>query len=567
MTELAEFALGASAPLLERALEDWTSGGKVARMWASDPTLWADEDEARWTGWMQAVEDGGGLDEDLVARLSRHIAAESLASVAVLGMGGSSLCPDVLAHTFGAGTAKHGFPSLHVFDSTVPAQVRERLGDVDVARTFFILSSKSGSTIEPNTLFAYLYARVADAVGADRAPARFAAVTDPGSSLEALAREKGFAGLAYGVPEIGGRFSALSAFGLLPGDLMGLDTADFLGRARAMAHACGADIPPAHNPGVKLGLAMASLAAAGRDKLSLVISPAIGTLGAWLEQLICESTGKLGRGIVAIGDETPGAPDVYGDDRLFVYVRLEDDPSAEQDAQVDALERAGHPVVRLRVPAQMDLGAEFFRWEIATAAAGAFLEMNPFSQPDVEAAKIAARALMEQFDETGALPDRTPVLAAEGIAVFADPALAAGGSLADALRAHLARLGSGDYFAVNAYLASTAANEEALQGLRHAVRDARRVATTLGYGPRFLHSTGQLHKGGPNTGVFLQVTQKAVDDLEVPGQRYSFGVLAAAQAQGDFEVLVERGRRALWVELDDVKTGLPRLAALVERAL
>lgn len=567
MSELGKFLLGANTPLLDRALEDWEAHGKVAQMWTGDPTLWAGEDEDRWVGWMQAVRDGGGLDAEVVTALAQHIERESLRHIAVLGMGGSSLCPDVLADTFGAETAKRGFPSLHVFDSTVPAQIEERLGDIDLARTLFIVSSKSGSTIEPNMLYAHLYARVEAAVGHEKAPGRFAAVTDPGSTLEALARQTGFAGIAYGVPEIGGRFSALSAFGLVPGGLMGLDTAEFLRRAQGMARACGATVAPAENPGVKLGLAMATLATAGRDKLSLVISPGIGTLGAWLEQLICESTGKIDRGIVAIGDEVLGAPAVYGEDRLFVYIRLASDPAPEQDELVDALEAAGQPIIRLDVPTPLDLGAEFFRWEIATAAAGAVLKMNPFGQPDVEAAKIAARVLMEEFEEHGALPAHTPLLEEDGIKLFADPGLTVSGTLAEALTAHLARLEAGDYFAVNAYLASSRRNDAGLQALRHAVRDSHRVATSLGYGPRFLHSTGQLHKGGPNSGVFLQITSKAAPDLEIPGQRYSFGVLAAAQAQGDFEVLVERGRRAVWVALEDVHEGLPRLHALIERAL
>jgi transaldolase/glucose-6-phosphate isomerase len=344
---------------------------------------------------------------------------------------------------------------------------------------------------------------------------------------------------------------------------------------------------------------MAALAQTGRDKLCLVASPSLASLGGWLEQLIAESTGKHGRGIVAIGDEQPGPPEVYGDDRLFCYVRVASEPAeqeqAAQDRAMDALADAGHPIVRLHVATPNDLAAEFFRWELATAVAGAVLSLNPFTQPDVEAAKVAARSLMQTFDDQGALPPRQPVLEADGMRFFSDSGIAqrasapsatapsASAPLASAplataplasaasaralVAAHLERLSPGDYFAVNAYLASHARNETELQGLRHAVRDRRRVATSLGYGPRFLHSTGQLHKGGPNSGVFLQITARDSQDLSIPGQRYSFGVLADAQAQGDFEVLVKRDRRVLWVELDESEHAVSRLRELVESAL
>ena len=571
---LGDFALGDWAPAVERALQDWTEAGNVARLWAGDRSLWSGEDEDRWLGWLQAPEQHGGLDAAVVESLASQIERESIAHVAVLGMGGSSLCPDVLSHSFGADAIRRGFPRLHVFDSTVPAQIRARLDALDLEHTLFIVSSKSGSTIEPNVLFAYLHEQLVERLGRDRAGGRFAAVTDPGSALERLAQERGFAGVAHGVPTIGGRFSALSSFGLLPGALIGLDPDAFLAPARAMARACGPDVPPHDNPGVKLGLAMGALASRGRDKLCLVISPVLASLGAWLEQLIAESTGKQGRGIVAIGDERLGPPEVYGDDRLFCYVRVASEPAAleqaAQDRAVDALEAAGHPVVRLHVASPMDLAAEFFRWELATATAGAVLSMNPFTQPDVEAAKRAARSLMQAFEESGALPARQPILDAEDMTWFSDSGIAArsaSGNARAVLASHLERLTAGDYFAVNAYLANSRRNDAELQALRHAVRDRRRVATSLGYGPRFLHSTGQLHKGGPNSGVFLQITARDPEDLPIPGQRYSFGVLAGAQAQGDFDVLVERGRRVLWVELADPDTGLPRLRELVESTL
>ena len=552
-------SLADTAPLVEAAIADWTDNDKVRRLWSGDTSLWTNGDEDRWLGWLGMPAAGGALDLGLVGRLREHLEREAIAHVAVLGMGGSSLAPDVLAHTFGAETVARGGPQLHVFDSTVPAQVRRSVARLDPVRTLFLVASKSGSTIEPNVLFAYLWDEVERKIGPDRVGSRFAAITDRGSALEQLARSKGFAGIAYGIPEIGGRFSALSPFGLLPGALMGLDTSDFLERARAMAEACGRDVAPSENPGVHLGLVMGALAKSGRDKLTFVISPGIESLGAWLEQLIAESTGKHGRGIVAIGDEPVAAPEAYGADRVFAYVRLAHAPCVEQDAAVDALEEAGQPVVHVEVADTRELGAEFFRWEIATAVAGSLLELNPFLQPDVESAKVATRSLMSRYEKEGALPRMEPVLEASGMTLFADPAAPREDSLRETLAAHLERLGPGDYFALNAYLESSEENEDDLQAIRTAVRDRHRVATTLGYGPRFLHSTGQLHKGGPNTGVSLQLTAEDPDSLPIPGHDYSLGVLAHAQARGDFEVLVERGRRAFWLHLSDPRAGLARL--------
>jgi transaldolase/glucose-6-phosphate isomerase len=558
MTRL-QTSLGDSAALVDAALADWQQNDKVRRLWDADPTLWTNSGEDRWLGWLVMPAGGAALDGDLIARLREHISREGIEHVAVLGMGGSSLCPDVLSHTFGDGAGREGHPQLHVFDSTVPAHVRSGVARLDIQRTLFIVSSKSGSTIEPNMLFAWLWNEVEKQLGAERTGSRFAAVTDPGSALERLAKERGFAGIAYGIPEIGGRFSALSPFGLLPGALMGIDTHDFLERARAMAEACGRDVAPAENPGVHLGLILGARARAGRDKLTLIISPGIESLGGWLEQLIAESTGKHGRGIVAIGDEAVAIPEAYGDDRLFAYVRLAHAPAVGQDTAVDALEAAGHPVVRIEMADPRDLGAEFFRWEVATAVAGSVLELNPFDQPDVESAKIAARGLMTAYEKKGRLPRVKPALEERGITLYADRKATREANLPDALEAHLARLGAGDYFAINAYLDNSEENDHDLQAIRLSVRDRHRVASTLGYGPRFLHSTGQLHKGGPNSGVFLQITADDPSPLEIPGQRYSFGVLAGAQAQGDFEVLLKRGRRAFWLHLSDPRAGLTRL--------
>jgi transaldolase/glucose-6-phosphate isomerase len=563
-------SLGEAEEAVARVRDEWRRNGSVRRLWSRDAALWTDADEARWLAWLDAV--ATGLDEaDALAALVDSLAPDRFDHVLLMGMGGSSLCPDVLAHTFGR---QPGAPELLVLDSTVPAQV-ERIGAaIDPARTLYVVPSKSGSTIEPNVLMDAFHARATEALGGDEsaAHAHFVAITDPGSQLEGHARSNGFAGLAHGVPGIGGRFSALSNFGLLPARLMGLDTAALLAQVRPMVEACSAHVPPDANPGARLGIALGVLARQGRDKLTFVTSPGLASLGGWLEQLVAESTGKHGQGIVPVDGEPPGPPEVYGRDRIFVQIRLGTDRTehgpnlAAQDEAVDALAAAGHPVVRIDVPHREQLGQEFFRWEIATAAAGAVLGINPFDQPDVEAAKVAARELMSAFEREGSLPSTDPSWRDDGLALRADPGyrIDAGATLKDALAAHLGRGRPGDYFAVNAFLDMNDGNAAVLQRLRRRVRDAKRWATTLGFGPRFLHSTGQLHKGGPNSGLFLQITADDARDIPIPDHRYSFGVLARAQAQGDFQVLAERGRRVIWVNLaGDVGAGLARLDAAI----
>jgi hypothetical protein len=481
-------------------------------------------------------------------------------------MGGSSLCPDLLRATFGQ---TPGFPELLVLDSTDPAQVRAFESRVDPGRTLFIVSSKSGTTLEPNIFKEYFFERVKQAVGPDKAGARFVAITDPGSQLEGIARAEGFRHVLFGRASIGGRYSALSDFGLGPAAAMGLDVARLLAAAQAMARACAADGPAEENPGAALGVLMGTLARRGRDKVTLVASPGIHDLGAWLEQLLAESTGKAGMGVIPVDREPLGPPEVYGSDRLFVHLRLDSAPDAAQDRAVARLQAAGQPVVRIAVPEPYHVAAEFFRWEFATAVAGAVLGINPFDQPDVEASKVATRRLTAEVERTGRLPEETPILEADGLRLFADPRnaselLAGGRTLAGILRTHLGRIRPGDYVALLAYVEMTAAHEAALTAIRTRVRDRARVATCLGFGPRFLHSTGQAYKGGPNSGVFLQITCDDARDLPVPGRRYTFGAVKAAQARGDLEVLAERGRRALRVHLGpDVPAGLAALARAI----
>jgi transaldolase/glucose-6-phosphate isomerase len=417
---------------------------------------------------------------------------------------------------------------------------------------------------------------VAARVGRERAGRQFVAITDPGSRLGEGARADGFRQTFAGVPSIGGRYSALSDFGLIPAAIMGLDVPRLLAGAQAMARRCGPDQPVAENPGAVLGIVLGILGREGRNKVTLLASPGIRDLGAWLEQLLAESTGKLGKGLIPVDLEPTGPPRVYGPDRLFAYLRLASGADPEQDRVVEALAGAGQPVIRIDVPDASALGAEFFRWEMATAVAGALLGINPFDQPDVEASKVATRELTDAYEKSGALPAERPILTADGLAFYADQANA-GALLAAAftdrspvglLRAHLGRLKAGDYLALLAYVERREAHAAPLQAIRRRVRDDRRVATCLGFGPRFLHSTGQAYKGGPPSGVFLQVTADDAQDAPVPGQRYTFGVVKAAQARGDLRVLEERGRRALRVHLGpDVGGGLQSLARAVERAL
>lgn len=559
--------LGELSEAVASEMDRWRAGGNVRRLWDHDASLWSGGDEASWLGWLDVL-DSWKDNTAALHTISERVAADGTKHVVVMGMGGSSLCPDVLSRTFGAAP---GHPELLVLDSTVPSQIAAIEAKIDLAKTLFIVPSKSGGTIEPNSFKAYFWDKVEAAHGSGSAAKCFVAITDPDTKLDERAKAEDFSQIAYGIPSIGGRFSALSAFGMIPAATLGMDVDDFLARTQLMVDSCSRSVPPNNNPGIELGVIMGALARQGRDKITFVASPAIGTLGAWLEQLIAESTGKLDRGIVPVDGERLASPDHYGDDRLFVYVRLTDEPCADQEGAIAALEAAGQPVVRIDVADKRDLGQEFYRWQVATAVAGAILEINAFNQPDVEEAKIAAKALMNTFEQEGSLPAETPIFERDGVAVYADARNAGAvgnASLEEIVKAHLGRIGRGDYFAINAYVEMNDTNDAPLQALRHAVRDNFKVATTLGYGPRFLHSTGQLHKGGPNRGVFLQITADDANDLAIPGAPYSFGVLKNAQAQGDLEVLAGRERRALRIHLGaDVTANLEALAALVTRCL
>jgi transaldolase / glucose-6-phosphate isomerase len=550
------------------SIQDWKKNGKVKRLWQKDASLWTGTDEDKWLGWLDITEQQIE-DADKLKQIAADIKKAGFKNALLLGMGGSSLCPEVLRMTFGKAA---GYPDLHVLDSTDPAQIKSIEESVDLASTLCIVSSKSGSTLEPNIYKQYFFDRVKAKVGDKEAGSRFIAITDPGSKMQRVAEKDKFRKVFMGVPSIGGRYSALSNFGMVPAAVMGIDAAKFLKNTEQMVDACGEDSDAAMNPGVILGTILGVAANQGRDKITFVTSPGIFDLGAWLEQLIAESTGKSGRGIIPVDRERLAKPDTYGSDRVFAYLRLESEPDKEQSAAVDTLAKAGHPVVRIVLPDIYSLGQEFFRWEIATAVAGALIGINAFNQPDVEASKIETRKLTSEYESTGKLPSESPFFTGDGAKLYADlkntAALKGGGTLAGFLKKHLARIGAGDYFAVLGYITMNEAHEEALQSIRLAVRDNKKVATVLGFGPRFLHSTGQAYKGGPNSGVFLQITCDDAVDILVPGQKYTFGVVKSAQARGDFAVLAERGRRALRVHLGkDVAAGLAVLTDAVNQAL
>jgi glucose-6-phosphate isomerase len=524
----------------------------MARLWAKEPDLWkpADTDQSEIVdrlGWLDVATAMRAQVPDLTA-FAEEVRGEGFRQVLLLGMGGSSLAPEVLHASFGV---ERGFLDLRILDSTNPASVQAALDWLDLPHALFLVSSKSGGTIEVMSFYHFFHARVA-ALGGGDAGRHFVAVTDPGTSLERLAAEAGFRRTFINPPDIGGRYSVLSFFGLVPAALLGLDITRLLDRALAMQAACGPDGPASDNPGAALGVILGELAKAGRDKLTLVLSPAIRTFGSWVEQLIAESTGKEGTGILPVDGEPLGTPEVYGQDRVFVHARLAGD--SDGDEALAALAEAGHPVVRLDLADTYDLGAEFYRWEMATAVAGALLGINAFDQPNVQESKDFTGRFLAEYRQSGRLPSA--------------PFVTIDQSLVPVLRDWLGQVRPGDYIALNAYLQAGLATDMVLHEIRHRLRDRLRVATTVGYGPRFLHSTGQFHKGGPPTGLFLQITAEPAVDLPIPGQPYTFATLQAAQALGDWEALVSRGRRALRVHLAvPMDADLQALHAAVEAAL
>ena len=547
----------ALASAFETAVERWDRSGSSARLWNQDAALWTGGDEDRWLGWL---DPGAGCDVSELAAFTAELRARETRSVVLLGMGGSSLGAELIVRA----VRRPGSPDLHVLDTTDPDEIRAVDAGLDLARTVFIVASKSGTTIESVSLESYFWRRLESEAQAQ--PARsFVAITDPGTPLAARARERGYR-LFAGVPDIGGRFSALSPFGLVPAAAVFGDVAPVLRSARdAMARERAAGKASA-SPGVALGILLGVMAQAGHDHLTVFPPAEIDLLGPWLEQLIAESTGKQGKGILPIAGEERLDPGLNGRDR--VLVSWSSAPDENGDARDGAV-----PSIALPPAGAADIGAEVVRWELATAVAGAVLGRHPFDQPDVEAAKIVARRLVAAAHDGAIEPRGRRLHEGSGWRWFgAGPALDAGmareASAADVLGAHLASLREGDFFALLAYLPRSAAVESALQRARMTVARRRGTATTLGYGPRYLHSTGQYMKGGPDRGVYLFVTRHVDDDLAIPGQDLAFGALQRSQALGDIEVLIERGRRVLHVELTEgeIDPGLARLVALFEQA-
>ncbi len=535
--EHRDYHLGPLSDRLHAAIQEAQQTGVAKRIWDKDASLWKSDEKAQKLirnslGWLTVADEMLGIVDEL-KEFADSIRARGFQHVMVCGMGGSSLCPEVLARTFGR---QPGHPELLVLDSTDPDVIARLREHIDVERCLFVIASKSGSTTEPNVFQKFWYDEVRNR--RENPGENFVAITDPGSPLVATASELGFQKTFLNQADIGGRYSALSYFGMVPAALMGLDIHELLKRVARVSS----------DEELKLGTILGEWANAGRDKLTLVLDPQIATLGLWIEQLIAESTGKEGKGILPVNDEPLGDPSVYGDDRVFVAISV---GSEEPKMRLDVLREAGHPVIHRRLDDLYDLGAEFFAWEFATACAGWRLGINPFDQPNVQEAKDATRELLNDFAKNGKLPDeKTPP---------ADD---------EAVRAQLKRIKPGDYVAFLNYVEETSEIELKFRDLRTVVRDRTHCATTAGYGPRFLHSTGQLHKGGPNTGVFFQITDKDKNDFPVPNEPYTFSILKQAQALGDFRALSSRGRRVIRIDVgENVLAGLDRLHTVILNAL
>lgn len=561
---------------IQKAIEDelqlWEKEKKVQRLWAGDASLWTNNDEAQWLGWLQLTTDEL-CDVTSIDKLASEIQTDGYDHIVVLGMGGSSLCPDLIAKTFDKGSNN---PRLHILDSTDPLQIKKLEKNIDIKKTIFIVSSKSGSTLEPNIFKDFFYSRVQKILGKSEVGNQFVAITDPGTKLELLAKKEKFRAIFHGIPSIGGRYSALSNFGMLPSGLMGLNIKTFLSNAEKMRQACLSTVLPKDNPGILLGIILGVCAKFGKNKVTMIVSPEIHTLGAWLEQLLAESTGKQGKGIIPIDQEPLGEPNSYGNDRVFIYIYSDEDRDPKQEEAVALLDKAGHVIVRLNMPNKLHLGAEFFRWEIATAVAGSIIGINPFNQPDVEGSKKRAAQILLEYEKTLKIRKPDLIFSSEGIQLFTDiynvqeikNHLIGDASIDSFLRAHLDRIQQDDYVNLSAFIEMSETHTEWLQKMRALIRNTKKVATCLGFGPRFLHSTGQAYKGGPNSGVFLQITAEHSEDIPIPGKSFTFGVVIEAQAEADFEVLAERQRRILRIHLGkNVNADLQKLHDSMQRVL
>lgn len=548
-----EFRLGPLADRLNSALREAEEVGVARRIWRKDASLWKTDDASHKQirnslGWLVVPDEMIGVAGELI-EFADVIRRRGFKHVMVCGMGGSSLCPEVLARTFGR---QNGFPELLVLDSTDPDVIARFRDQIDIDHCLFVIASKSGTTTEPTVFYKYWYDELSKR--RQNPGENFIAITDPGSPLVKTAGELGFQRTFLNQADIGGRYSALSYFGMTPAALMGIDIRKFLERAKQAEQECSAVMPAASNDALKLGTILGECANAGRDKLTLLLDPQIETLGLWIEQLIAESTGKEGKGILPVAGEPLGEPSSYGDDRVFVAISVGvsvGDIAPNIKAQLELLADAGHPIIHRTLDDIYDLGAEFFVWEFATACAGWRLGINPFDQPNVQEAKDATRELLSEFTKTGKLPDDERPVADD-----------------DTVRSHMKSIKPHDYVAFLNYIEETPEIDRAFQELRTAVRDRTKCATTIGYGPRFLHSTGQLHKGGPDSGVFIQILADDKTDFPVPGEPYTFSILKQAQALGDFRALSSRGRRVIRVDLgSNALAGLQHLHQVILNAL
>ncbi|MHB0912319.1 MAG: hypothetical protein ACYC2Y_02590 [Armatimonadota bacterium] len=547
----------------------------ATRLWEKDLSLWRQGPDgekviANRLGWLNIIEPMIERTDEITA-FAEEVRSAGFTHAVLMGMGGSSLSPEVSRLTFGVAD---GYLDLMVLDSTVPSAVTDVESRIDLKKTLFLVSTKSGTTVETLSAYRYFYDKLRETEG-DAAGSHFAAITDSGTPLQSEAKEKGFRRVFTNPTDIGGRYSALSYFGLVPAALIGADVRKILASAKEMAKASGSDVPAAENPGILLGTVMAELAMEGREKLTLILSPQVASLGSWIEQLVAESTGKSGRGVVPVDGEPIASAGHYGDDRLFVYVRLD----SALDAQVQALEEAGQPVLRIPIQSAYDLGGQYLLWELATAVSSAIMGVNSFDEPNVKESKDNTNRLLATFTETGSLPEERPVLEEGGIKLYCDAETKAvldrirrnephsDASLLSYVEAHLDQFQPGNYFALMAFIQPTGAARRAFGEVRCSLRDAYSAATTLGWGPRFLHSTGQLHKGGQNNGVFIQITADSKTDVPIPGAPYTFGVLAQAQAMGDAIALRDKGRPMIRLHLSDVESGLSKLREIVEAAV
>jgi len=514
-------------PGVAEKLDEFKRKDIVERIWRKDHTVWKPKpaEITNRLGWLALPETMKEKVPELES-FAEEVRAAGYRHMVLLGMGGASLGAEVLARTFGS---SRGYPEFKLLDSTVPDWVASVTEAIDPAHTLFLVSSKSGGTIETNTFYRYFRGRVEKSLGKERAGQNFVAITDAGSSLAGLAEEAGFRRSFLNPEDVGGRYSVLSYFGLVPAALVGIDIMSVLEHADGMGRKCAADVAPQDNPGAWLGALLGVSARQGKDKLTLITSPSISSFGLWLEQLLAESTGKEGTGIIPVVGEPFTAPENYGDDRLFLYLRLQNDASDDIDKAVESIKTAGHKVVTLELKDKLDIGAEFFRWEFATAVAGAVLGINPFDQPNVQAAKDATSRVLKEFQDSDHLPSW--------------PAC---GPLDELL----AKAGPGDYLAIMAYTRQAPELDRACTALRRKAMEKYHIATTAGYGPRLLHSTGQLHKGGPDTGLFLQITMTQPCRIPIPGAPYTFDILADAQALGDLQTLLSLRRRVVRIHLN-----------------